>query len=71
MNKKTFSLAVIFLCVAVALLLADFLWFYEKCTAYDWIIAAFLVIAGIWMVWNELHKKKRPHLTEVDKNKIP
>ncbi len=71
MNKKTFTLAVIFLCVAVALLVADIFWFYHKCTAYDWIIAVFLVIAGVWMVWNELHKKKRRHLADVNKHEIP
>ena len=71
MNKKTFTLAVIFLCVSVALLVAEIFWFYRNCTVYDWIISVFLVVAGAWMVWNELHKKKRRHLADVNKNEIP
>lgn len=71
MNKKTLTLAVIFLCVAVALLVVNYFWFREKCTGYDWGISIFLVIAGVWMVWNELHKKKRKHLADVNKHEIP
>lgn len=71
MNKKTFTLAVIFLCVAIGLLVANIFWFCDTCTTWDWTISVFLVIAGVLMVWNEKHKKRRLHRADVDKNQIP
>lgn len=71
MNKKTFTLAVLFLCVAVGLLVVNLIWFSKSCTKWDWTISVFLVIAGVLMVWNELHKKKRLHRSDVNHNEIP
>ncbi len=71
MNKKTFALAVVFLCVAVALLAVNLFWFRDSCTAWDWVITVFLVIAGVLMVGNEMHKKRRRHLADVNRNEIP
>ena len=71
MNKKTFTLAVIFLCVAVGLLVAYIFWFGDSCSIWDWTVTVFLVIAGVLMVWNEMHKKRRLHRSDVNRNEIP
>ena len=74
MNKKTFTLAVIFLVLTLVWLGLNV---YRKVThsncvhAFDFIIGIMFVAAAAGMVYNEFHKKKRRHLDEVDKHKIP
>lgn len=74
MNKKTFTLAVIFLCVALVWLGVNIYWIREQvhCVGtFDLIISVLFVLAGAGMVYNECQKKKRQHLEQVNKNKIP
>lgn len=74
MNKKTFTLAVIFLCVTLVWLGVNIYWVLTRncCVhAFDVAIAVLFVLAGAGMVYNEFKKKKRRHLHEVNKYKIP
>lgn len=72
MNKKAFGLAVLFLCATLAWLVVSILWFFKgRCSAFDVLVALLAFAAGSGMAWNESHKKKRRHLSEVDKNRIP
>lgn len=74
MNKKTFTLAVIFLVLTLAWLGLNVYWkvTHSNCVhAFDFIIGIMFVAAAAGMVYNEFHKKKRRHLDEVDKHKIP
>ena len=61
MNKKTFTVAVIFLIVTLVWLGVNIFW----------ALAVLFVLAGVGMVYNECHKRKRKHLDEVNKYKIP
>lgn len=72
MNKKTFTVAVIFLCVTVAWLGINIYWaMLHKNCFFDLFIAVLFVAAGIGMVYNEWKKKRRRHLEEVKKYQIP
>lgn len=72
MNKKAFGLAVLFLCATLAWLVVSILWFFRgRCSAFDVMVAVLACAAGLGMAWNEYHKKKRRHLAEVDRNRIP
>lgn len=72
MNKKTFTLAMFFLVVTLGWLGVNIYgaWIGRSC-AMDLIIAVLFCIAAAGMVHNEFNKKKRKHLSEVNKNKIP
>lgn len=72
MNKKTFTIAMIFLCVTLVWLGVNIYWMLSKQnTLFDLVIAVLFVLAGVCMVYNEFHKKKRRHLDEVNRYKIP
>lgn len=74
MNKKTFTLAVFFLCVALAWFCVNIYWLTAGgyCVGgFDLIVAVVFVLAGVGMVWNECQKKQRHHIEEVNKHKIP
>lgn len=74
MNKKTFTLAVIFLVLTLVWLGLNVYWKFthSNCVhVIDFIIGIMFVAAAAGMVYNEFHKKKRRHLDEVDKHKIP
>lgn len=74
MNKKTFTLAVIFLIATLVWLGADIYWFVTRSNCvntFDLVIGVLFVLAGAGMVHNEFNKKKRKHLDEVRKTKIP
>ena len=74
MNKKTFTLAVIFLVLTLVWLGLNVYWkvIHSNCVhVIDFIIGIMFVAAAAGMVYNEFHKKKRRHLDEVDKHKIP
>ena len=62
MNKKTFTVAVIFLIVTLVWLGVNIFYL---------VVAVLFVLAGVGMVYNECHKRKRKHLDEVNKYKIP
>lgn len=72
MNKKTFTLAVLFLLATLAWLGVNLYWDFTGCSSiFSTVVAAgFVVFAGL-MVYNECHKKKCKHLDEVNKHKIP
>lgn len=74
MNKKTFTLAVIFLCVTLVWLGVTIYWAFRNrdCVCvFDVVIAVLFVLAAAGMVYNERNKKKRRHLEEINKYKIP
>ena len=70
MNKKTFTLAVIFLICALGWLGANVT--RSNCVnVFDLVVGVLFVAAGVGMVYNEFNKKKCRHLDEVNKHKIP
>lgn len=72
MNKKTFVVAVIFLIGTITWLGVNIYWdITGKLGIFDTVIAAFFVVFAAAMVYNESCKKKRKHLIEVNKHKIP
>ncbi|WP_295961626.1 hypothetical protein [uncultured Alistipes sp.] len=72
MNKKTFTVAVIFLIVTLVWLGVNIFWaMSNRNCVFDLIVAVLFVVAGAGMVYNECHKRKRKHLAEVNKFKIP
>lgn len=74
MNKKAFTVAVIFLCATLGWFGVTIYWLLTvpSCVnTIDLVVAVLFVLAGIGMVYNEFNKKKRRHLDEVDKYKIP
>lgn len=74
MNKKTFTLALIFLCVTLVWLGVNIYWLFARrdCIClFDLAVAVLFVMAAAGMVYNELKKKRRRHLEEVNKFKIP
>lgn len=72
MNKKTFSVAALFLCATLVWLGVNIFWAMSgRSSVFDLAIAVLFVVAGVGMVYNECKKKRCKHLTEVNKNKIP
>lgn len=74
LNKKTFTLAVLFLVLALVWLGTNIYWrvTHSNCVyAIDFIIGFLFVLAGAGMVYNEFNKKKRQHIDDVNKHKIP
>ena len=72
MNKKTFTVAVIFLIVTLVWLGVNIFWALsnKKCI-FDLIVAVLFALAGAGMVYNECHKRKCRHLDEVNRHQIP
>lgn len=74
MNKKTFVVALLFLCLTMLWLGLNVFWLltHTKCVScFDLFIGTVFVAAAAGMVYNELKKRKRRHLQDVVKNKIP
>jgi len=75
MNKKTFSVAVSFLILTLVWLGLNAWWLFvsrRPCTTgFDLVVAVLFVGAGAMMVWNESKKKRRRHLADADKRRIP
>ena len=72
MNKKTFTLALLFLCVTLVWLGVNLYWDYVgRVDVYNTFIALLFVVFAAAMVRNEYHKKRRRHLDEVNRNQIP
>lgn len=74
MNKKTFTLALVFLCLTLLWFGLNVYWLIAGgyCVSkFDLFIAVLFVLAGVGMVCNEFKKKKRRHLDDVNKHKIP
>ncbi len=74
MNKKTFALALAFLVVTLVWL-GHNLWGYllrsHSVTLFDLLVAVLFVAAACGMVCHEFRKKRRRHLSDVDKHHIP
>lgn len=74
MNKKTFTLAVIFLICALGWLGANVYWRVTRSNCvnvFDLVVGVLFVAAGIGMVYNEMKKKRCRHLDEVNRHQIP
>ena len=72
MNKKTFTLAVIFLVVTLVWFGINIYWaLTRQNNVFDMVVALLFVAVGIGMVYNEMKKKRCKHLDEVNKHKIP
>lgn len=74
MNRKTFTLAVIFLIVTLVWLGLIVFWLLTRrgsVHVFDLVVALLFVLAALGMVYNESNKKKRRHLAEINKYKIP
>ena len=72
MNKKTFTVAVIFMIVTLVWLGVNIFWALSNSNCiFDLVVAVLFVLAGVGMVYNACHKRKRKHLDEVNKYKIP
>ena len=73
-NKKTLTLAVVFLVLSLVWLGTNIYWrvTHSNCVSViDFVIGFLFVLAGAGMVYNEFNKKKRRHIDEVNKHKIP
>lgn len=72
MNRKTFTVAMFFLCVTLVWLGVNIYWLVNRLnTLFDLVVAVLFVLAAGGMVCNEFHKKRRKHLDEVNRYKIP
>lgn len=72
MNKKTFALSVLFVLLTLGWLGLNIYWeVVRHNTAFDIIIAVLFVVAALGMACNEFKKKKRRHLSDVNKHQIP
>lgn len=67
MNKKTFTVALIFLCLTIAWLVINVIWFMHDRKWSEIVVPVLLVAAAIYMVYSEFHKRKRRHIEEVKK----
>ncbi len=72
MNKKTFTLALLFLCLTLVWFGINVYWDITRhLDVYNTLLSLLFVIFGAAMTWNEAKKKKRRHIEEVDRTKIP
>lgn len=74
MNRKTFALAVSFLCLTLcgfAACIYGFATGTGSVGGFDLMIASVCLVAAACMVVHEGRKKKRKHLADVDKYQIP
>ena len=72
MNKKTFTLALLFLCLTLVWFGVNVYWDITRhLDVYNTVLSLLFVVFGAAMTWNEVKKKKRRHVEEVDKTKIP
>lgn len=72
MNKKTFILSAVFFIVALAWLGINIYWVATGRNVWVRLLVPVVAVgAGFAMVYNECKKKRRRHLCDVDKNKIP
>ena len=67
MNKKTFTVALIFLCATLVWLAVNLVWFMQDGKWSEIVVPVLLAAAGVYMVYSEYHKRKRRHVEEVKK----
>ncbi len=66
MNKKTFTVAIVFLFVTVLWLAFELVWFFAGYIhAHKLILPVLFVVAAVVMCWREYHRKKRKHVEDV------
>ncbi|MCM1151446.1 MAG: hypothetical protein NC209_02255 [Alistipes sp.] len=74
MNKKTFILASMFLCITLVWLGANVYWRAVRpacVSGFDLAVAVLFVAVAAGMTVHEFRKKKRRHLEDVNKHQIP
>lgn len=74
MNKKTFTLALLFFCATLVWLGVNIRWFFtcRSCVSwFDLLVALLFVTAGAGMTVHEFRKKKRRHIQDVNRHQIP
>ena len=72
MNKKTFTLAVLFFCVTLVWFGVNVYWdCVRRVDVYNTLLSLLFVVFGAAMVWNEAKKKRRRHVAAADKYRIP
>lgn len=72
MNKKTFTVALLFLIATLVWLGVNIYWtFSGRGRVFDLVVAVLFVLAGLGMVYNESNKRKCRHIDEVNKHQIP
>ena len=72
MNKKTFTVAVIFLIVTLVWLGVNIFWaLSNKNCIFDLIVAVLFALAGAGTVYSECQKRKCRHLDEGNRHQIP
>lgn len=72
MNKKTFTLALLFLCLTLVWFGINVYWDITRhLDVYNTVLSLLFVVFGAAMTWNEAKKKKRRHIEEVNKTQIP
>lgn len=66
MNRKTFTVALLFLFFTVVWLVVNLVWYFGgmQCVRELFLPTVF-VVAGVVMVWREYHRKKRKHVEDV------
>ena len=67
MNKKTFTVALIFLCATLVWLAVNLVWFMQDGKWTEIVVPVLLVAAGVYMVYSEYHKRKRRHVEQFKK----
>lgn len=66
MNKKTFTVALVFLFFTVVWLTVNLVWYFGgHLCARELFFPALFVVAGALMTWREFHRKKRKHVEDV------
>ncbi|WP_295940170.1 hypothetical protein [uncultured Alistipes sp.] len=72
MNKKTCTVAMIFMIVTLVWLGVNIFWAVtNRNCVFDLVISALFALAGVGMVYNEFNKRKRRHISDVNKHQIP
>ena len=72
MNKKTFTLSLVFLIATIVWLAVNIYWdLHNYFSGWSTVWAVLFVIFAFLMVVNECKKKKRRHLEDADPHQIP
>lgn len=66
-NKKTAIVALIFMLATIMWLSINIVWFLHDRHPGKLVIPVAFVVAGVWVFYNEFHKKKRKHVEDVKK----
>lgn len=68
MNKKTFTVALMFLFVTILWLTFELVWYCAgHIPLHELWFPILFVLAAVLMTWREYHRKKRKHVEDVKK----